>query len=654
MSRHARLLSRIATMSRRSRRTHRGSAGARRGAAVVPGAAGAAAAPADPQDRGARTRTTWLVALAIAALTIVVYAPVARHDFVQLDDPAYVTENPHVRAGLTAAGLAWAFSTGHAANWHPLTWISHMADVSLFGLHAGAHHLVNLALHLASTLLLFFWLRRTTGHLEPSALVAALFALHPVHVESVAWIAERKDVLSTLFWMLTLWAYVRYVERPAIGRYALLFVTFALGLMAKPMLVTLPFVLLLLDLWPLQRQTVRGASGNAPGLKARPAYFKEKLPLVALAIASSVITFLVQQRGGAVTGLEALPLRLRVENALMSYAGYLGKMIWPADLAIVYGRPEHLAPALVFVTAAALIGATYLALRFARSRPYVAVGWFWYLGTLVPVIGLVQVGVQAMADRYTYVPLIGIFIAMAWGIRDLTTHRLAWRRAAMAAAVVVMLACAVTARRQVGVWKDNATLFAHATEVATGVDAVRAHHTVGAALLQQGRVEEALANFLEAKRLAPGDAETHYNLGLAYARQQRLAEATSALAEAIRLNPEHARAYAALGIATSQQGRMHEAIAHYRQAIRIDTGSADTHNNLGSALANQRRLEEATVSFREAVRLRADFHDARINLAVALAALGRRAEAVAELQEVLRRDPANARARAMLASIGGA
>jgi Flp pilus assembly protein TadD len=416
--------------------------------------------------------------------------------------------------------------------------------------------------------------------------------------------------------------------------------------MAKPMLVTLPFVLLLLDWWP-------GRDGRYGRYDRFLFLVREKLPLFVLSAASSVVTFLVQRGGGAVTGLDALPLGLRLENAVMSYAGYLGKMVWPDDLAIVYSRPEHLSPLVVTGTALGLLAMSVVAFRLRRTRPYLFTGWFWYLGTLVPVIGIVQVGVQAMADRYTYIPLIGVCIAGAWAARDATLRWPRLARPATVGAVAIVLVCAWLARDQVGVWRNNATLFAHATQLATGGDAARAHLSVGATLLQQGRAEEALASFLEARRQAPDDPETHYHAGLGYAARQRYAEAATAFAEAIRLRPDFARAYAALGLASAQLGRTHEAIAHYRQAIRL-APDAETHNNLGSALANERRLDEALASFREAVRLKPEFHDARINLAVALGTLGRRPEAIAELQEVLRRDPSQARARAMLASIGGA
>jgi Flp pilus assembly protein TadD len=610
----------------------------RQTAAHAPTSVAAESRPPDTSSAAA-----WVLAAAIVVLAGFAYAPVRQFDFVQLDDPQYVTENPHVRGGLTMAGMRWAFTTGHAANWHPLTWISHMLDVALFGVDPGAMHLVNVVLHITSALLLFFWLRRTTGDLGPSAFVAALFACHPAHVESVAWIAERKDVLSGLFWMLTLWAYLRFVQRRTTGRYAAALITYALGLTAKPMLVTLPFVLILLDYWPLRRLAVRYT-----------ATLVEKLPFLALAAVSSAITFVVQQRGGAVTGLDALPAGLRLENAVMSYAAYLGTLIWPVDLTIFYGRPVSVSPVLVAITAAGLIAATIVAVRLGRRLPHVPVGWLWYLGTLVPVIGLVQVGVQAMADRYTYLPFVGLFVIVAWSAQALVSGRLGrWRPLVYGLAVIVVVTSAALTRRQVGYWRDNTTLFAHATELTAGVDAVRAHNTVGARLLEQGRIDEALASFREARRLAPSDAESHYNLGLAYARQQRFPDAIAALNEAVRLRPDYAEAYAGLGMVAAAESRLDHAVAHYREAVRLNPGLAGAHNNLGTALANQRRMTDAVAAFAEAVRVQPDFHDARLNLATALATLGRTTDALGEIREVLRRDPANGRARAMLASLGG-
>ncbi len=460
-----------------------------------------------------RTATAAVIALALAALVAAVYAPVRHFDFVQLDDPAYVTENPRVLRGLTLDGAAWALTTGHAANWHPVTWLSHMLDVELFGVAAGPHHLTNLLLHAANTLLLFGLLLRMTGALWRSAFVAALFGIHPLHVESVAWVAERKDVLSTLFWLLTTWAYVAYVRARAPRRtvaYVLALLLFAVGLMAKPMLVTLPFTLLLLDWWPLGRWD----AATPPRSSLWP-LVREKIPFFALAAASSVATFVVQQRGGAVSAVGSEPSALRLQNALVSAVAYLRDMVWPAGLTMIYPFPSSI-PAW-HVAAACLVvgGVSFAAWRLARSHPFLAVGWLWYLGTLVPVLGLVRVGLQARADRYTYVPLIGVFIALAWGgaalagrVRLRLPGRPALQSAALAVlAAAVVLALALAARQQVGYWKDNVTLWTRATVLTLHMDEYEAHMSLGATLADQGRTDEALRHFAEAVRLRPDSAE---------------------------------------------------------------------------------------------------------------------------------------------------
>ena len=550
-------------------------------------------------------RTEALIALALVILVVAVYAPVRHFDFVQLDDPSYVTENPPVQGGLTLDGLAWAFTTGHSANWHPLTWISHMADVSMFGMASGPHHLVNLVLHAASTLLLFGVFTRMTGAAWRSALVAALFGVHPLHVESVAWVAERKDVLSTLFWMLTMWAYVEYVRSSPPRRtlfYALTLASFASGLMAKPMLVTLPFVLLLLDWWPLgrlasgpvgseaaipsrRRQDAggRGAfrlpAGKSPKLSrgqmetprtgpvaevstipnrgllsgegetprntrgrlsetARP-LVREKLPLFVMAAASSIVTVVVQQRGGAVSAVESESFALRVQNAVVSVAAYLRDTIWPAGLTIIYPFPASIPAWKVALAGIMLCAISFLAYRLARRHPWLPVGWLWYLGTLVPVAGLVRVGVQARADRYTYVPLIGVFIIIAWGGATLAARGRVLQRALPVAACIAVMACAVAAREQVGYWKDSVSLWTRATMLTLGVDAFEAHMSLGTSLGNQGRVDEARRHFAEAVHLRPQSDAAHYSLGLALAKTGRAADAAAEFNEALRLNPGH-------------------------------------------------------------------------------------------------------------------
>jgi protein O-mannosyl-transferase len=538
--------------------------------------------------------------------------------------------------GLTWHGVAWAFTTEHAVNWHPLTWLSHMLDVQLYGLDAGAHHLTNLLFHIGNTLLLFGLLHRMTGALGRSAFVAGLFAVHPLHVESVAWVAERKDVLSTLFWMLTLWAYIEYVKRPDLRqssrrRYAAVLLFFALGLMAKQMLVTLPLVLLLLDFWPLGRVGIgpNPAGGWAPardGWATAGRLVWEKLPLLALAAASSIATFVIHQRGGAVIILSAIPLQLRIENALVSYVVYIGKMLWPAGLAVLYPYPQSLSAWSVAVAFVTLTGISVAVIWAAPRRPYLPVGWFWYLGTLVPVIGLIQVGDQAIADRYTYIPLIGLFIIVAWGVPDLLVR---WplrmvvlpKIALPAAACLVILACAITARGQLEYWEDSTTLWTHTLAVTTRNNI--AHNNLGATLADQGKTDEAIAHYSEALRIKSDYADAHNNLGVALADQGKLDEAIAHYSEALRIKPCYSDAHSNLGIALADQGNLDEAIAQFTEALRINPDSAKAHNNLGVALASQGKLDEAIAQFTEALQVKPDYADARNNLELALARRGK-------------------------------
>lgn len=551
--------------------------------------------------------------VALIALNLAVFAPVRHFDFVQIDDPVQVSENAQVAGGLTWAGAAWAFTTAHAGYWMPLVWLSHMADVQLYGMNAGPHHVTNLLLHIASTLLLFGLLWRITGAVGRSAFVAALFAVHPLHVESVAWITERKDVLSTLFWMLTMWAYVAYVRRPGRARYLLAAVSFALGLMAKPMLVTLPFVLLLLDVWPLGRVMIRaGGAGKTGRAGAWRALVWEKLPLLALAAAAGVVAFLTQQQAGAVSNLQVYSPGLRVGNAFVSYVAYIGKMFWPARLTVFYPFPDSIPAASVAGAIALLAVVSFVVMRLGARRPYLAVGWLWYLVTLLPVIGVVQVGVQAMADRFTYVPLVGLFIVIAWSVPDALAARSVARRVAVpVVAVLVVLACAWTARAQVAYWKDSVTLWTRTIELTLNMDAYHAHMSLGAVLRDQGRFDEAAGHFSEAVRLNPGSAESHNDLATVLQRQ----------------------------------GKVDRAIVHYREALRLQPALAEVHNNLGAVLAGQGRFDEAVVHFSEAARLKPDLEIAHVNLALAFARTGRAQDALREFNEVLRINPANELAR---------
>jgi tetratricopeptide (TPR) repeat protein len=575
------------------------------------------------------------LALALVALTAFVFAPVGGHDFLNLDDAAYVTANPQVAAGLTWRGAAWAVTTGHAGNWHPLTWLSHMLDVEWFGMDAGKHHLTSALLHAGTTVLLFLLLRGLTAAPGRSAFVAALFGVHPLHVESVAWIAERKDVLSTLFWVLTLLAYVVYVRRPSLGRYLTVVITFALGLMAKPMLVTLPFVLLLLDFWPLKRSFA--VSG------ARRVLLYEKLPLLALALASSVATLVVQQQAGAVAALDRLPLDRRVANAIVAYVTYVTRAVWPADLAAIYPYPGALSPWLVAFTAVALVLVSIAAVRAIRVVPYVFVGWFWYLGTLAPVIGLIQVGGQPTADRYTYVPLIGLSIMVAWGAADRVARRPAWRAALGAGALLVVMASAAASRRQVGYWRDSVALWQHAIEATAGN--YRAYGNLGHALAERGQWDAAIARYREALTIKPDFAEIHHRLGLALADRGRMTEAIRSYREALRLLPDYVHAHNNLGLALVAEGQIDEAAGHFLDAVRLDPTLAQAHSNLGVARARQGRLDEAVRHFSEALRIAPDSADAHANLAFALTDLGRPREAIPHYREALRLRPADLRAR---------
>ena len=634
--------------------------------------------PGVPRPSSARSWQAVAVAVALVALTVVAYAGVRHMQFVPLDDQGYVYENPHVTAGLTAASLRWALTTGDQANWHPLTWLSHMLDVQLFGVNAGDHHVTNLAIHTLNTLLLFFLLARTTGALGRSACVAALFAVHPLHVESVAWIAERKDVLSTLFWLLTTGAYVWYVRAPGRWRYAAVVAGLALGLMSKPMLVTLPFVLLLLDVWPLGRISFGRVPVGSAGARARAArertalgLVREKVPLFVLAACSSVITVLVQARGGAVGSVDLLPIGLRVANALKSYVMYLVKAVWPTGLAVFYPYDRSI-PLWQSCGALAILAAiTWLVIRARQRRPYLLVGWLWYLGTLVPVIGLVQVGTQSMADRYTYVPLVGVFVMAVWGAADVLARWPGRRIALPTAAAAIVIACTVATQAQVTHWQDAWALWTHALAVTH--DNQAAHLGVGAMMGMQGRNEDAVAHFREALRIDPNFPAAHRALGLALTELGRFDEAVEHLSvavrlqptsadgqdklavalakqgkfgdaiphylEALRLDPSRAAAHRSVGVALMMFGRAEEAIAHYQNALRLQPDFAEAHNDLGFALMTVGRNDEAKDHFREALRLKADLAEAHDNLGFALATEGRGTEALPHLAEAVRVKP---------------
>jgi protein O-mannosyl-transferase len=568
-----------------------------------------------------------LIALLLALATLLVYLPVVHDGFVNFDDQEYVTENHPVLAGLTWDSLRWAFTSFHAANWHPLTWLSHMLDCELFGPNPGAHHFVNVLFHAANAALLFVLLLRLTNALWPAAIVAALFAWHPLHVESVAWVAERKDVLSTFFALLALLSYTRYaqsvtsdkwqvarsspVTRHSSPDYWFALIFFALGLMAKPMLVTLPFVILLLDYWPLGRVAgckLKIASSPTPNLQ--PSTFNllilEKWPFFLLAAGSCIVTYFAQRMGSAVMTLEQFAFGLRLQNALIAYARYLLDTVWPLNLAVLYPLPRHVH--LIHAAAAAatvgLLMLSWFAWRARTRYPYVIIGWLWFLGTLVPVIGLVKVGSAALADRYTYFPLIGIFLIAAFGARDLAARFPFMKKLLSAAAILILAACVGLTERQLTFWRDSETLFRRDLAVAT--DNASAHINLGAALEMSGRETEALAEYREAARLADDSVNAHFNLGNLLTKMNQPAEALPEFARAIALAPNMANLRNGQGEALAELGKFNEAESAFAEAARLDPDYAAPHFELGKTLLKQGRDAEAIGEFRAALRLDPD------------------------------------------------
>ena len=577
----------------------------------------------------------------ILALTIlVVFWQVRNHDFVNYDDPIYVYRNQNIQSGITLDSIKWAFTTGHAGNWHPLTWLSHMLDWQLFGSDAGWHHLTSLFLHIANALLLFAVLRRMTRALWRSAFVAALFALHPLHVESVAWVAERKDVLSTLFWMLTMAAYLRYVKRPCISRYCLVVASLAMGLMAKPMLVTLPFVLLLIDYWPLDRIQLGGQNHR----KARPStklpagrLIVEKIPLFVLILASSIITFVVQQKGGAMHEGERFSFTVRAANASISYLTYITKMVWPARLTMFYPHPgDSVSISYAAFSAVVLVVITIGVIRYARSRRYLPVGWFWYMGTLVPVIGLVQVGHQAMSDRYSYVPLSGLFIIIAWGLPELLEKWRYRKYALPASALMVMITLAVCSHFQQRYWKNSITLCEHALAVTE--NNYKAHFCMTELLREQGRFEEAIWHNSESVRIKPDYLEAINGLGLSFYDVGRIDEAITCYRKALEINPKLAAAHVNLGVALVRKGNFAEAVWHYNQALK-EVDLVLVHRNLGYALFKLNRYSEAVREYRKVLRVLPYNPDVHNRIGVALFRDGKVDEAIAHIKEALRLKP---------------
>ncbi|MGD0784832.1 MAG: tetratricopeptide repeat protein [Sedimentisphaerales bacterium] len=564
---------------------------------------------------------------ALLISTLLVFWQVRNFDFVKYDDSIYIYENPHVLNGLTAGSISWAFTTGFARFWHPLTWLSLMLDCQLSlpgGPSPGWMHMENVLLHIINTLLLFIVLKKMTGALWQSVFVAALFALHPLHVESVAWIAERKDVLSTLFWLLAMLAYWQYVKKPNAARYLLVLLIFALGLMAKPMLVTLPFVFLLLDYWPLER--IKHFQW--------PALYRlvlEKIPFIVLSIASSIIAFIVQQSGRSFVSFVAIPsLKFRIANVFLSYAQYMDKMFWPCNLAVFY--PFDAAGILFWQAASCallLLGITFFVVRFGRSHRYLPVGWFWFLGTLMPVIGLVRYTMSAYADRYTYVSYIGLFVMIAWSLPQLLSN-LPQRKIVLGLSMVIVLtALGICAHRQTSYWKNSFTLFSHALAVTQ--NNYIAYNNIGLTYNDLGRYAEALDDFRQAIKIKPDYEIAYYNLGNAYSNLGRWPQAMDAYKQAIRIDPNYAQAHSNLGVAYGSLGRYDEAIDAFEQAIKIEPDLADAYCNLGATYSRLNRRADEIEAYRQAVKIRPDLADAHYNLGLAYLAIGDKNSALTEL-----------------------
>lgn len=582
-------------------------------------------------------RREGLICFGLVVLTLLPYVQVRHFEFINFDDTFYITENTRVQQGLSWDNVRWAFSSHTAPGWNPFAWVAHMADCQWFGLDAGAHHLSGLLWHVLNGPLLFILLFQLTNSVWRSAFVAALFAIHPLHVESVAWISERKDVMSTFFWLLTGLAYVGYVRRPGVARYGLTLLAFAAGLLTKPMLVTLPCVLLLWDVWPLKRIHLQS-------LRTRQAVWLivEKAPLFVLAVAAGVVTVWVQAEGGAVQKLGSLSLWARSANAVNAYGEYMWKMVYPTGLSVFYPHPGE---AVDFVrltcSAAVIVVCTLVALWFVRSKPYLLVGWLWYLGMLAPVIGIIQVGSQGMADRYTYLPIVGLFIAITWGVHDIARRRGMPKKVLHASAAAIIAVLTIVCANQVSYWRDSETLFAHAVEV-TSNNAL-AHNNLGTAYHAQGRHAEAEEQFKIAMKALPKDIKAYYNMGVVRLEQKRYEEAMNWLDIALTIDEDDPDVLVNLAKVYLETAEPGEAERLCRGALESDPLSVTAHVNLGVALAKQGRLTEAAAAYVNGLKVDPFNASAHMNLANVLARAGKYAEASLHYRRSLDVDPDNAK-----------
>ena len=592
-----------------------------------------------------------LICLFLVIATLATYWQVMNYPFVNFDDYSYILNNHFVQKGFTWEGIFWAFSFKSLTYWHPVVWLSHMLDYHIYGLIPGMHHTVSLILHIANSLLVFMVLKQMTGALWRSATVAALFALHPINVESVAWVAERKNVLSAFFWMLTMLTYIYYSKQPSFYRYITTNLLFVLGLMAKPVLVTLPFVFLLLDYWPLQRLRFGKNKTIQPGVSIsgfqESSVFRlilEKIPFIVFSAASVYISSLAFQHNKMIISTESVPIKLRIFNALVSYISYIKKMIWPDNLAIYYPYPDALPLWQITGATLILIGITILVIWMLKTKPYFAIGWFWYIGTMAPVIGFAQAGLwPAMADRYAYVPLIGLYILIAWGARDIAST-LHYKKILPAVIAVILMIFAITTWRQEQYWSSSVALFEHALDV-TGMKNYIAHYKLGDALAEEGRNAEAIEHYHEAlqtkSKYWPG---IYLNLGVALMSVNKIDESIDNFSRALQIKPDFAEAHNNMGIAFEKHGKFTEAVSHYREALRIKPYYAEAHNNMGVVLEKQGNFSEAIKHYFEALKTNPKYASAHNNLGNAMAKQGNFKAAVYHYQEALRINPKYAEA----------
>ena len=581
----------------------------------------------------AKKKYALLIYPALALATLVAFEPVLHCDFVRYDDPAYVTENHNVTAGITRKSVVYAFTTPHGAIWNPVTTLSHMLDCQLFGLNPFWHHLTSLLFHAASALLLFGILKMMTGSVWPSAFVAAAFALHPLRLESVAWISSRKDVLSVFFWMLTTWAYIRYTRRRTIQRYLLVFLFLWLGLLAKPMLLTLPFALLLLDYWPLRRF-------QPPLRKTTLRLLTEKLPLFVLVAAVAIIAYLVPRSEGALRLTGPLPFSARLSNALVAYVAYIGKIFYPANLAVLYPHPRDTLPLWQPITSLSLLALiSVLVFHNSSKRRYLPMGWLWYLGTLVPVIGLVQLGHQAIADRYTYLPSLGIFIMLSWVLADLLAKRPLPKALPITAAAVILAALSLSTRAQAPYWQNSLTLYERAATVTQNNYIM--HYNYANALLKTGRYDEALTNFKKALQIRPRYFKARAGIGRSLLKLGKTDQAVDCFSEMLELRPGDYKAHYNMGLAMTDKGDYESAVEHFHKALRVKPNAPEVHYGMGRVLYLQGDRDSAARQFVDALRLKPDYLAARVQLARALTEIGEIRYACDHYRKALELQPDN-------------